>query len=321
MVGCTSTLDSAQNGSNDFASLETGYPINDKYGNPIETMFDFLTPPDDYMAEDDFDFNIDFRDGESSSLADLNDFYNQRSRSLGGEDGLGGQFIDNLKQNAEVFLDSTSEAYDNLLGAWELGKNQVRLDNERIALSDAGGAMTFAVAFMDTPREIGFGLIDAGLSLGGIFASQNVRDGFIEQYSEIYESLPNNLVDFSDSDIRFSATAGNYKALIGTDRMGVQYKNEGSLYDSVTRVSIDYDDGIETELLTEFNSPIKPTIFRQNIGGVPVNGKIVGGIRQNLTSGTMRPAINLEFSSDLVKDAKFSFEWRGPRFFTTTGGK
>lgn len=195
-------------------------------------------------------------------------------------------------------------------------KNQLRQDNDAVAVSNGGGVLTGLVAFSTAPRELGFSLIDAGLALGRVAVStyDSAQAGTLRQDASDYfapTATQFGKAIFNSDTYRLSASYGDAKVMLGTDRVGVQYKTPGSL-DEVGRLTYGWGASgpkkMETVLEHNFvKIPLMPTA---NVYGVPVGLDVVPGIRQNITgSRTITPSINFDLS---VKNTpiKFSVEFR-----------
>jgi hypothetical protein len=213
---------------------------------------------------------------------------------------------------------SFSDQYNNVLGAWGDVKKNLRESNDAIAVSDNGGVITAAVAFTTAPRELGFKLIDAGLSLGSAAASVygSARNGTLVQDAKdtFGPAVGAFAAGFADANaVRISASLGDAKVMLGTDRVGVQYKTKGDVVDGVTRLTHTWgDEGFKTELMLEKNFvnikvPVKP-----KVGGMPLNITVVPGARQNLTgSQKITPSTNIELGVEGNKNLpKVAIEFR-----------
>ncbi|HET9643650.1 MAG TPA: hypothetical protein VFP68_09915 [Burkholderiaceae bacterium] len=190
--------------------------------------------------------------------------------------------------------------YDEMRSGWESFKNDVRRNNDEAAESDDGGSITAAVAFTQAPRELGFGLIDAGLALGkgAVSLYDSARAGTLgRDAGNVLHAAQKFGADIFKSDtVRLSASWGDAKAMIGTDRIGVQYKSRGSI-DEVTRLTYPWGHDkarVETVLEKNFGKiSILPAGARAY--GLPIGLDFVPGARQNLSgSRAVTPSANFE---------------------------
>jgi hypothetical protein len=231
------------------------------------------------------------------------------------------------------FSKELTESYDQVLQAWDSTKDKVRVDNTRIAIQDGGGILTGIVAVTELPREIGFGVIDAGLWLGGLFASEKIRAETVNGAVGIYDAAAQ--FDVENGAVRVSAgyenktTGFDGKVLIGSDRVGVQFKNpqlRGPNIVSATRYSLDYTDGYEVELLAEYDAPKFSVPLPWKVAGLQLKMETAFGTRSNTTSGELLPSLNFTFKPKLaaLKYFKVAIELRGPDVIDTRkviGGK
>ncbi|WP_273455541.1 hypothetical protein [Nevskia ramosa] len=161
-----------------------------------------------------------------------------------------------------------ANSYDELLGSYELGADNLVEENNEVARN--GGPLTqLLVDAVAIPRDVGLGLIDTGLRLGGIFASPRIRYDALQNIQTAYDSFTETVgfrqfSDLGQTDLRFSvsekfSSGQQGKLFIGTDRAGVQYKLAGgigkadNLSGSSVRESIVYTDGpkIVTDAVVE----------------------------------------------------------------------
>lgn len=216
-----------------------------------------------------------------------------------------------------------AKSYDTVLETWRDFKQTVRADNEAIALQDQGGALTATVAVIQGPRDLGFALVDSGLALGQVAShvalstydslqagtlQKDVRAAFGPAAHQVAEAL-------SKMDtVRVSVSYDDYKAMVGTDRVGVQYKGRGGI-DEVTRLTYAWGaDTAKTETVLEKNLADIKVPVKLSAMGVPVDVKLVPGLRQNLSgSHAVTPSLNLDFGATLParteegKPAKLKF--------------
>ncbi|WLQ11599.1 type IV secretion protein Rhs [Hahella aquimaris] len=221
--------------------------------------------------------------------------------------------------------------YDYFLGAWELGKQRV-LDNlDQAAIQDDGGIITFAAAFIKFPAEIGFGLIDTGLSLGGIAVSPKVRQYQVEQWESAWKDFTTTsplIIDelatdiFSgEDDIRLTIDSDrkviNGKVVVGTDFYGVQFKNVNTTgertqgrfnTDDVVRYASDWDGNNSTSVILEKTSKSFSLPLPKAWNNADIDLGISVGARYNLTTSQVRSAVNFKFKTPLLD---FGIDWRG----------
>ena len=95
---------------------------------------------------------------------------------------------------------------------------------------------------------------------------------------------------------RLAVSVNDAKFMVGNDRIGVQYKNNGPV-NEVTRLTYRWgDDKIKPETMLEKNASAMP-LGTIKAMGLPVKVELVPGLRQNLTgSRTVTPSANLDAS-------------------------
>lgn len=212
-----------------------------------------------------------------------------------------------------------SGSFQEVTTSWATFKADTRRDNEAIAVADAGGPLTAAVAFTAAPRELGFALVDAGLALGGTVldvadsarAGTLVKDA-VDTFGPVSQRVA-EAVRRSDT-FRVSFSVNDAKLMVGTDRVGVQYKTTGRI-DEVTRLTYGWG----------ANQPTIETVLEKNLGslrvpagrvaGVPLKVDVVPGLRQNVTgSRAVTPSLNIDVTPNLEAQTKLkvkvSFEVR-----------
>tara|TARA_B100000745_G_C20144857_1_gene392581 strand:- start:1227 stop:2426 length:1200 start_codon:yes stop_codon:yes gene_type:complete len=231
-------------------------------------------------------------------------------------------------------LAQLGESYDNFVGAWDLGKERTLRRLDEAAVSDGGGGITMAAAFLKFPAEFGFGLFDGGLALGGIIASPNYRGqqwdqlkdawGDLTDFSTLYvDELVTDILSGED-DIRFSIdskwnkdTVGG-KIVIGTDFWGTQFKNSGT--QGAVSGTLDTDQVVRYASDWEGNN-VSATILEKTSGTLPFGDwllpkswksfmsiDVAYGVRDNLTTSEARTAVNFKIR---IKSLAFNVEWRG----------
>ena len=224
-----------------------------------------------------------------------------------------------------------TENYDNLLGAWDLGKEKLRNDLDAAAIADGGGAITVAASIITGAQEIGFGLIDAGLGLGGIIASETVRQGHMNRIDSaiddfktvsplIIDEIGNDLFSGED-DFRVTAeekfTNNKAKVVVGTDFKGLQFKNftndkDGYVgkygTDEVARVGTDWEGNDVSSIILEKSTRDKQFKLSKPLEKLGFGVEASMGARYNMTSNQARTAINLKLMTPF---GKMGFEWRG----------
>ena len=212
-----------------------------------------------------------------------------------------------------------SRSYGEVVTSWAAFKDEVRRDNDAIAVADKGGAMTAAVAFTQAPRELGFKLVDAGLALGenALSVADSARAGTlvkdaVDTFGPVSQRIA-EAVRKSDT-YRLSVSVKDAKFMVGTDRIGVQYKTRADL-DEVTRLTYRWGaDNAKVETVLEKNTKAIP-VARGSVMGVPMKAELVPGLRQNVSgSRAVTPSLNLDIGlqSDWAKELKLkvSFEVR-----------
>jgi hypothetical protein len=200
------------------------------------------------------------------------------------------------------------------------------------AIADGGGAITVAASIIYGAQEIGFGLIDAGLGLGGILASETVRQNHMDQLGAAWEDVKDIspiIIDEIGSDLfsgeddfrvtaesQFLGKHNKAKAVIGTDFKGLQFKNMSTVKgakgtfetDEVLRVGTDWDgNSVNSIILEKTIEGFEPKLSK----GVEKAGfglELSFGARHNLTTNQVRTALNfkLETPAGII-----GFEWRG----------
>jgi YD repeat-containing protein len=234
------------------------------------------------------------------------------------------------------------EKYHAMLDGWESFKEGLRISNDEVAINDRGGVLTGLVAATTAPRELAFGLIDAGLGLGSLSTflvddlvpfsldvSEAVGSSFssgsfwsdaggylgrvVEQFDAAGELVPDVF--------RVSLSVGNDKVMIGTDRFGISHKTPepriggftksfGVEVDNVTRSTYTWGEEWSTETLTETNFKVGAS-RTVPVYGVPVNVSFVPGIRHNTSSaGTPTASYNVELKTPVFDNVKLTIEGR-----------
>ena len=94
---------------------------------------------------------------------------------------------------------------------------------------------------------------------------------------------------------RVSVSVKDAKFMVGTDRIGVQYKDRGPI-EEVTRLTYRWGaDRAKVEPVLEKNGTERP-LGQGSVMGVPVKVQLVPGVRQNLSgSQAITPSLNLDF--------------------------
>lgn len=209
---------------------------------------------------------------------------------------------------APVARGPVSADYDDVvLAGWENFKREVREDNAALQASD-DGVLGVASHIVAVPRELGFGLITSGLSLGrGIVgAAESVAAGTaLEDAERTFGPALRAVATTAPTmdHVRVSVSRGDYKAMIGTDRIGVQYKEKPKVgevpVDQVTRLTHRWGDDawVRADTMIEKNFDVLPPIpGRGAVAGLPVQRfEVVPGLRQNPSGGgAVTPSLNLD---------------------------
>ena len=223
--------------------------------------------------------------------------------------------------------------YDRFVGAWELGKEQRLQALDDAAIADGGGAVTMAAAFVRFPAEFGFGLLDAGLALGGLFASPRARQQSWNQLTQTYDDLV-DIKHFAvgevatdifsgEDDLRFAIDSDiktiNGKVVLGTDFWGTQYKNVNTTTgaktsvgnfgtDEVYRVAQDWDGNPVNHFILEKTSKAVSLVPKSWSKRLDI--KLEAGIRHNVSTSETRSALNFKVKTPIID---FGIEWRGQR--------
>jgi hypothetical protein len=207
---------------------------------------------------------------------------------------------------------SLTKGYDQFLDSYQQFKSTNRQNVEDLGVSGGGGVQTGVAATIYAAGEIGYSLLDAGFGLGRLGAQtfDSWNNGTLVQDAKLHVIDPT--VNFAKTvnemdTFRLSVgakltkdgkpTGEDVKFMVGTDRIGFQYKTKGDNADSVARTTYEWaSDSVKTENLIErnFSTPLQ---IKRDVAGVPLTLEVVPGLRYNLTgSKTVTPSINLDLN-------------------------
>jgi LysM repeat protein len=214
--------------------------------------------------------------------------------------------------------ETLTSSFDSVVGMFSDFKAHNRNGVEEFGVSGGGNVKTVIASVTHAASEIGYTMVDAGLALGrlGTVSYDSLNAGtFIEDFkNNVSEPALKFATALKDSDVvRISAGAAlpdksaDGKIMIGTDRVGVQYKVGGPV-DSVNRLTYRWGDTqMRDEMLIEKNLTKIPVLSSGNIGGLPVSVDVVPGVRLNLSGNRVAtPSVNIDLNiaSQLLKDYK-----------------
>jgi hypothetical protein len=199
-------------------------------------------------------------------------------------------------------------SFDSVVGMFSDFKAHNRNGVEEFGVSGGGNVKTVIASVTHAASEIGYTMVDAGLALGrlGTVSYDSLNAGtFIEDFkNNVSEPALKFATALKDSDVvRISAGAAlpgksaDGKIMIGTDRVGVQYKVGGPV-DSVNRLTYRWGDTqVRYEMLIEKNLTKIPVLSSGNIGGLPVSVDVVPGVRLNLSGNRVAtPSVNIDLN-------------------------
>ena len=229
--------------------------------------------------------------------------------------------------------------YDSVVGqTWNAFKAQTRVNLDEVAVAGGGNGITMLASGIYAASEVGYGLIDAGLALGRVGANtyDSFKGGTLQ--NDFQQNVGKPLLNFAEGmlqadHVRVSVgakltkdgepTGEDVKVMLGTDRVGLQYKNTKvdpdsfgiqnkgkSPLDSVVRTTYRWgDDGPTTEMMLEKNFPT-PLKLDRTIGGVPLNLELVPGARQNISGNRIiTPSLNLDLNVGKTQAVPFGFKF------------
>lgn len=194
-------------------------------------------------------------------------------------------------------------------------------------------------------REIGFGLFDAGLGLGGMVASENYRRETIDDLKLFFNDSRDAISTMKDSllpailggeadyrlvaEDKFLSAKTKAKVVVGTDFVGLQFKNIAATRDvdlgkyiafeqkgtfstdEVMRIATDWDGNDASAVILEKSTKERPVPIPKSWREAGFGLIFQSGARYNTTSNSTRAAVNLKVDTPI---GKFGIEWRGEAF-------